>query len=55
LEQCRTPLAFIARHWQGESTSREALLLGAHHGLYCVGCCWSLMLLMFVVGMGSVG
>ncbi len=55
LEQCHTPLAFVARHWRGESASREALLLGAHHGLYCVGCCWALMLLMFVVGMGSVG
>jgi predicted metal-binding membrane protein len=55
LEECRTPLAFVARHWRGESASREALLLGAHHGLYCVGCCWALMLLMFVVGMGSVG
>jgi predicted metal-binding membrane protein len=55
LEQCRTPLAFVARHWRGESAPREALLLGAHHGLYCVGCCWALMLLMFVVGMGSVG
>lgn len=55
LEQCRTPLAFVARHWRGESASREALTLGAHHGLYCVGCCWALMLLMFVVGMGSVG
>jgi predicted metal-binding membrane protein len=31
------------------------LRLGAHHGLYCLGCCWALMLLMFVVGMGSVG
>jgi predicted metal-binding membrane protein len=55
LEQCRTPLAFVASHWRGESPGREALRLGAHHGLYCVGCCWALMLLMFVVGMGSVG
>jgi predicted metal-binding membrane protein len=55
LEQCRTPLAFVARHWRGESASREALMLGADHGLYCVGCCWALMLLMFVVGTGSVG
>jgi predicted metal-binding membrane protein len=55
LEQCRTPFAFVARHWRGESASREALMLGAHHGLYCVGCCWALMLLMFVVGTGSVG
>jgi predicted metal-binding membrane protein len=29
--------------------------MGLHHGLYCVGCCWALMLLMFVVGTGSVG
>jgi predicted metal-binding membrane protein len=26
-----------------------------HHGLFCVGCCWSLMLLMFAVGVGSLG
>ena len=55
LEQCRTPLSFVARHWRGASARREAWLLGVHHGLYCVGCCWALMLLMFVVGMGSVG
>jgi predicted metal-binding membrane protein len=30
-------------------------LLGAHHGLFCVGCCWALMLLMFLLGMGSLG
>ena len=29
--------------------------LGVNHGLYCVGCCWALMLLMFVVGTASVG
>jgi predicted metal-binding membrane protein len=55
LEQCRTPLAFVARHWRGESAAREALMLGAHHGLYCVGCCFALMLLMFAVGTGSIG
>jgi len=25
------------------------------HGLFCVGCCWALMLVTFVVGMGSIG
>ena len=30
-------------------------MLGVHHGLFCVGCCWAIMLLMFVVGTGSVG
>jgi predicted metal-binding membrane protein len=31
------------------------LRLGVHHGLFCVGCCWSLMLLMFAVGVGNLG
>ena len=30
-------------------------MLGAHHGLFCVGCCWALMLLMFALGTGSLG
>ena len=30
-------------------------MLGLRHGLFCVGCCWALMLLMFVVGAGSLG
>jgi predicted metal-binding membrane protein len=29
-------------------------MLGVSHGLFCVGCCWSLMLVMFAVGMGSL-
>ena len=55
LEQCRTPLSFIMSHWRGQSPRREAFLLGAHHGAFCVGCCWALMLLMFVVGTASIG
>jgi predicted metal-binding membrane protein len=55
LDACRTPMSFVVQHWRGERQRRQALLLGAHHGLYCVGCCWALMLLMFVVGTGSVG
>jgi predicted metal-binding membrane protein len=55
LDECRTPQSFVIRHWRGRGERRHALLLGADHGLYCVGCCWALMLLMFVVGMGSVG
>ena len=31
-----------------------ALRLGAHHGLYCVGCCWALMLLLFFGGVMSL-
>jgi predicted metal-binding membrane protein len=43
------------RHWNGRGARRHVLLLGLDHGVYCVGCCWALMLLMFVVGAGSVG
>jgi predicted metal-binding membrane protein len=55
LDKCRTPLSFVIQHWRGRSPRRRALLLGIHHGAFCVGCCWALMLLMFVVGTGSVG
>jgi predicted metal-binding membrane protein len=33
----------------------NAFVLGGHHGTFCVGCCWAIMLLMFVVGTGNVG
>jgi predicted metal-binding membrane protein len=45
----------VISHWQGRAEARQALLLGFRHGLFCVGCCWAIMLLMFVVGTGSVG
>lgn len=55
LEKCRSPLSFIAEHWRGRSERRDAFRLGVHHGLFCVGCCWLLMLLMFAVGVGNLG
>ena len=55
LEKCRTPLSFVMQHWRGERPARNAFMLGAHHGLFCIGCCWALMLLMFVLGAGSLG
>jgi predicted metal-binding membrane protein len=55
LDKCRSPFGFIVQHWHGVSPRREALWLGAHHGLFCIGCCWALMLLMFVIGTGNVG
>jgi predicted metal-binding membrane protein len=54
LEKCRSPLAFVLGYWRGEHNRRNAFRLGAHHGLFCVGCCWALMLLMFVVGVGNI-
>lgn len=54
LEQCRSPYAFISAHWHGRKPGLDALRLGIHHGIFCVGCCWSLMLLMFAVGVGNI-
>ena len=54
LEKCRSPLSFVIAHWQGRDEARQALRLGIDHGLFCVGCCWALMLLMFVVGTTSL-
>ena len=55
LDKCRTPLSFVIQHWRGRAPRRRAFLLGVHHGAFCVGCCWALMMLMFVVGTGSIG
>jgi predicted metal-binding membrane protein len=55
LDKCRSPLSFITEHWNGGNERMQALRLGIHHGLFCVGCCWSLMLLMFAVGVGNIG
>ncbi len=45
----------LPRQVRGQSARQQAFLVGVHHGLFCVGCCWAIMLLMFVVGTGSVG
>ncbi|HEU0021546.1 MAG TPA: DUF2182 domain-containing protein [Dehalococcoidia bacterium] len=55
LDKCRSPLSFIMGHWRGGNEKTQALRLGLHHGIFCIGCCWSLMLLMFAVGSGSIG
>ena len=55
LDKCRSPLSFITQHWLSSGQPAAAFRLGVHHGLFCVGCCWSLMLLMFAVGTGNLG
>ncbi len=54
LEECRSPLGFVLNRWRGTSEEREAIAMGIAHGAFCVGCCWSLMLVMFGVGLGSL-
>ncbi|MGZ3535889.1 MAG: DUF2182 domain-containing protein [Thermodesulfobacteriota bacterium] len=46
--KCRSPLGFLMAEWREGRTG--ALVMGLKHGLNCVGCCWLLMLLSFVLG-----
>lgn len=48
LRKCQTPLMFLARNWQKGHIG--ALRMGLSHGLYCLGCCWVLMGLLFYGG-----
>ncbi len=54
LDECRSPLGFVINRWRGTSERFEAFTMGVAHGAFCVGCCWSLMLVMFGVGLGSL-
>jgi predicted metal-binding membrane protein len=55
LEKCRSPYSFLVQHWRGRHPGRDAFRLGIHHGLFCVGCCWTLMLLLFALGGANLG
>ncbi len=48
LEHCRSPVEYLASHWRRGAAG--AVRMGLEHGLYCVGCCWPLMGLLFVGG-----
>lgn len=48
LKYCQTPFAFVATHWRNGLGG--AFQMGLRHGLFCVGCCWALMALLFVGG-----
>lgn len=48
LRACRSPISFLFQHWYPGAVG--ALRMGVAHGVYCVGCCWALMLLLFVGG-----
>jgi predicted metal-binding membrane protein len=53
LRRCRAPFAFITDEWR--YGRRGALVMGALHGAWCVGCCWGLMAALFAVGVMSLG
>jgi predicted metal-binding membrane protein len=50
LFHCQSPLTFILRHGGFRGDPAGALALGVRHGIYCMGCCWALMVLLFVGG-----
>jgi predicted metal-binding membrane protein len=49
LRHCRSPTEFLVRHWRHGALG--AVLTGMRHGIFCFGCCWMLMALLFVVGL----
>jgi predicted metal-binding membrane protein len=48
LENCRDPAGFLSRSWRKGTSG--AVVMGMHHGAFCIGCCWVLMGLLFAVG-----
>jgi predicted metal-binding membrane protein len=48
LSHCRTPMGFLLGEWR--AGAKGAFAMGVRHGLFCVGCCWALMALLFVGG-----
>ena len=50
--QCQHPFRFFFANWTAEPPG--VFRLGLHQGLYCLGCCWAMMLLMFAVGVMNV-
>jgi len=52
LTECRHPAAYLLRHYR--RGPRNTFRLGWGHGLYCLGCCWALVLVMFAVGVSDL-
>jgi len=52
LTECRTPVGFLVERYRPGISS--AFRVGSAHGVFCVGCCWALMLVAFAVGAGNL-
>lgn len=52
LRNCRSPIGFIHQHWKDGKSG--ALRMGIQNGIYCLGCCWILMILLFVSGIMNI-
>ena len=53
LKHCQSPLHFVTEHWRDGWFG--AVRMGAVHGIYCAGCCWGLMIILFVMGVMHLG
>jgi predicted metal-binding membrane protein len=53
LQHCQNPMHFISEHWHDGRIG--ALRMGGAHGVYCFGCCWGLMTILFVMGIMHLG
>ena len=52
LDECRHPAFFLTRHYRRGTGA--AFRLGRDHGIFCLGCCWALMLVMFAAGFANL-
>jgi predicted metal-binding membrane protein len=55
LTQCRSPRSLIVPRWSGSRAGADAMRIGIDYGVSCLGCCWTLMVLLFALGTGNVG
>jgi len=53
LRHCQNPLHFVTEHWRDGQLG--AVRMGGAHAIYCVGCCWGLMVILFVMGVMHLG
>ena len=54
LRHCRSPLSFFMQHGENAKTRLGAFRMGAAHGLFCLGCCWALMVVLVAMGTMSL-
>lgn len=52
LRQCRSPIGFLSSHWRPGVGG--AFRMGTRHGVFCLGCCWLLMALLFFAGVANL-
>jgi predicted metal-binding membrane protein len=52
LNTCRSPVGFIHQYWKDGKSG--ALRMGIQNGIFCLGCCWILMILLFVSGIMNI-